>query len=535
MVEIWKVRLGTAIDRAAGEYPDSVGWVFEDEKVTFSQMKERSDRVARALLAQGIGKGDAIAVWMPNLAEFAYLQFAAARIGAVAVAINTRSKSFEVHHTLKQGDVKAIFMAETFLKHDFKATLVEVAGGSARNGHIDSTELPALGLAVSIGRMQDDANLSWESFLGSADAIAEDQLADAECAVTPNDPLLLQYTSGTTSKPKGALLNHIYVLNYGVQFLERMGIARGESYMNTQPFYHIGGSCACLPVPLVTGVVMVSANHYVAERVLELIEREKCVGRSGYSAMYLMEMNSPAFAQTDLTSLRAGWCVGSAPVLKKIKNAFGLADLFQIYGSTEGAGTSGRVGDGWALQSLSCGTALDGTEIRIVGREDRLVRGPGQTGEIQLRGWCIMNEYYKLPEATEHALEPDGWLNTGDLGRLDEAGNLYFEGRVKDMLKVGGENVSAEEVEAVLLSHPDIVQASVIGTADERLGEVVMAIVECLQPISEGEIIDYCKPRLANFRVPKHVRFTTDWPLTALGKIQKNVLRNRFADRRQMV
>ena len=530
-MEIRRITLGSALDEAATETPDECGWVFEDERISFAQMRDRSDAVAMALLAAGLKKGDSIALWMPNLPEFAYLQFAAARVGVVAAAINTRSKTTEVAHILEQGDVKAVFMVETFLKHDFMETLRDVTGQRWSDGRIECQPLPHLQLVVSVGAGQGSDNQSWDAFVDAGASIEATALKEAGREISPTDPVLLQYTSGTTSKPKGALLNHTYILNYGVEYVVRMGIERGESYMNTQPFYHVGGSCASLPVPLSTGVIMVSASYYTAERILELMERERCVGRSGYSAMYIMEMAHEKFPRTDLSALRSGWCVGSVPVLEKIKREMGLTDLFQIYASTEGGGTSGASGEPWDLQSRSCGTSLTGTEMRIVDRDTREPLVAGKVGEVQLRGWCMMNGYYKMPEATAAAIDADGWLSTGDLGSLDEGGHLYFAGRAKDMLKIGGENVSAEEVEAVLLAHPQIAQASVIGTPDDRLGEVVMAIIEPRGELSEADIIDYCKPKLANFRVPRHVRFTQDWPMTALGKIQKNVLRDRYADR----
>jgi fatty-acyl-CoA synthase/long-chain acyl-CoA synthetase len=520
--------LGDALDRAAEQSPHQVGWVFEDESVTFEAMARSSDQVARAMLSLGLRKGDVIGLWMPNLVEFAWLQFAAAKIGVIAAAINTRSKSFELSHVLTQGRVKVLFMVGTFLKHDFRATLLEVLGEDDV-AQLPRPALPALDVVVSVAGPIAGC-LSWPSFLAGGDSTSIARLRQAQSGIEPRDPLLLQYTSGTTSKPKGALLNHVYVLNYGVEFVSRMGIQAGEAYMNTQPFYHVGGSCAALPVPLSTGVKMVSATYYTAERILELIEREACVGRSGYSAMYLMEMASESFGKRDISSLRAGWCVGSKPVLEKIKQAMGLQHLFQIYAATEGGGTSGRWDEPWDRQSETCGTPLDGTELRIADPQTGTPRAAGEMGEILTRGWCMMNGYFDMPDATQAAIDPEGWLHTGDLGYVDSSGHLHFVGRAKDMLKIGGENVSAEEVEAVLLAHPGIHQASVIGAADERLGEVVMAIVERSHAdLSEEAIIAYCKPRLANFRVPKYVRFTDEWPMTALGKIQKNVLRDRFA------
>jgi len=236
-------------------------------------------------------------------------------------------------------------------------------------------------------------------------------------------------------------------------------------------------------------------------------------------------------ASFDLSSLTSGWCVGSKSLLDRVRREFGMDRLIQIYGSTEGGGTAGDSDQIWEVRSTTCGRAVEGTELRITDVDTGLECEPGKVGEVRLRGWWMMNGYLNQPEATARAIDPDGWLHTGDLGSVHENGNLVFAGRLKDMLKVGGENVSAEEVENVLLSHADIVQAAAIGYPDELLGEVVFAIVEARKGsgLNQDDVVRYCAGIVAGFRVPRRVEFVKEWPMTDSGKIKKNVLREYFA------
>jgi fatty-acyl-CoA synthase/long-chain acyl-CoA synthetase len=300
--------------------------------------------------------------------------------------------------------------------------------------------------------------------------------------------------------------------------------------LNTQPFYHVGGSCGAICVPLSLGIRVVIPEYYEAERVLTLIQRERCVARTGFGAMYLMEMSHPKFHNFDLSSLRTGWCIASPEVMKRAEQEMGISKLVQIYGSTEGGGTAGQICDSWEVRSQSCGRAVTGTEIAIFDPDLEVRLPPQSAGEIRIKGWWQMNEYLGQPDATAATFDADGWLRTGDRGYLDENGNLYLLGRIKNMLKVGGENVSAEEVEAMIMRHPKVKMAAVLGAPDERLQEVVMAVIELHpdQSATHEEMIEFCATRMATFRVPRHVRFVSELPLTGSGKIQRHVLHQQF-------
>ena len=524
--------LGQALDDAAALWADEIGWVFDDQPISFREMRDRSIRAAHALTALGVGRGDFIAALAPNIPEYGYVIFGAALLGAVVTPINTRSRHVEIRHSLVHGDTTILFTVDRFLKQDYRTILADVLGSEAvsAEGEVDSAAAPKLRRIVGFPGFEGPGALSFAGFLALGTS-AGDAPPEPPAGQTWRDPVLLQYTSGTTALPKGALLNHCMVLNYGVGFATGMGVGRGDPMLNTQPFYHVGGSCAALPLPLCLGCRVVIPSYYDPERILALIERERCVARTGFAAMYLTEVASPAFARYDTSSIRAAWYNGPVGLVDYVRQATGIPEFIQIYGATEGGGTGGRLADSLESRTRTCGRALAGTAIAIADLETRKMLSPGKPGEILVRGWMQMNGYHKQPDETAKVLQPDGWLRTGDIGLLDEDGFLHFVGRIKNMIRVGGENVSAEEVEAVLMSHAKIKAAAVIGVPDDRLQEVVMAIVEpeMGETLSEQEVISYCASQMANFRVPRHVRFIDTWPLTGSGKIHYQALRERYA------
>lgn len=531
-IAIIEQTLGDALDEAAARWGDATGWVFENDPVSFNAMKALSDRVARALIAEGIGPGDIVAVWTPNAVEFAALQFACAKTGAILAAINTRFKSFEVAHMLRQSGAKLLILVERFLKHDYLATLAEIGIVPGPDGRVETQSYPALRKVVTLTAPGGAGLEPWDRFLASGDSVPADQLAGRQAERRWGEAVVLQYTSGTTAAPKGALLNHRYVLNVGNTLFKLMGVKPGEAILNTQPFYHIGGSCGAIPTPLTTGARVVMPAFYEAGRVLELIERERCVARTGFAAMYIMEMNHPDFGKRDISSLRAGWCSGNQDVIARVRDTMDIPYLMLTYSSTEVGGTSSSWLDSWEQRSTTSGPALPGTEMKIVDPDTGGELGADEPGELLMRGWWQMNAYHNLPEETAEAVDKEGWFHTGDRCSITEDGCLRFIGRYKDMLKVGGENVAAEEVEGHLMAHPKIKAAAVIGAPDPRLEEVPMAIVELSSEgaLTAEDVQQHCAKAMANFRVPKYVHFVTEWPMTGSGKIKKDELRKIYSE-----
>jgi len=518
--------IGDALDKAAERWGSAPGWVFEDTRFSFVEMRDATNRVAKALMAAGIGPGDVVAAWMPNRPEFAMIEFACGKIGALCVAINTRFKAFEVAHMLGECRPSAFFLVERFLKHDNLALLAEIGLDLAKPGGT----FEGLRTIVAVGEHQNARLTGWDAFLAGASGTSDAELQRRQAERDWSEPLLIQYTSGTTAAPKGAMLNHRYVLNVGNELFANLAVGEGDPVMNTQPFYHIGGSCGALPTPLTLGCRMVIPEYYEPERVLRLIERERCVARTGFAAMYFMEIDHPRFKDFDTSSVKAGWCSGTPEMIERVRDATGIPYLMLTYSSTEVGGTGSHWSDSWEQRSSSSGRPLIGTELAIVDPETGGHLERGATGEIVMRGWWKMNGYFRQPELTRKAIDEDGWVHTGDRGYVDAQGCLHFLGRFKDMLKVGGENVSAEEIEGFLMTHAKIKQVAVIAAPDPRLEEVPLAIVELVDGavMDAEELIAFCQGRIANFRVPRHVRFTTDWPLTGSGKIQKNILRDIY-------
>jgi fatty-acyl-CoA synthase/long-chain acyl-CoA synthetase len=522
-----RVTLGDALAQVAESFPDEIGWVFEEERVSFSGMKLRVDMLVASLTRFGIARGDRIAVWLPNHSQWAVGLLACARIGAVLVALNTRWKSSEAAYVLQNSQPRLIILQRRFLKIDFQDLLEEIRT-------VTPTAVSSVELLIEVDDGVDgepiEGSQTWEDFVAGSGDFDVERDAGQTRAPRPADVVLLQYTSGSTARPKGAMLSHVQILNYGVEILLRLGVTAGDRYLNTQPLYHVGGSCTALPVPLTLRCCVVTPLYYTAERVLALIQRERCVARGGSATMYFDEMYHPRFREYDTSSLRSGWTGAPPSVCEDIRTRYPIPGLVNLYGASEGGGTCGSIDDGWEKRRDTVGKPLTGTEIRIANLDGTGWAKVDEMGEIGFRGWNQITEYFNDPETTARAVDAEGFMRIGDLGFLDEEGYLHYSGRIKDMIRPGGENVAAEEVESYISKHPLIKQVAVIGAPDARMGEVVVAVVEEISPgtVSEEDVIRFCRAGMANFRVPKRVHFVTEWPLTGNGKILKPILRERF-------
>jgi len=523
-----RLRLHEALSEAADRTPRQVGWVFGDDRVSMSAMAERSRQFADALATQGIGLNDTVAVWLPNESAWAEALFACSILGARLTAINTRAKAIEARHILADSRARALILRPSFLNIDYIEILREIYPALAGKLTLDA-DLRSAPHLLMLTDGPKDAPRPLENLFKSA---AEASTPPPVQRLPPDrEAVLIQYTSGSTSMPKGAILNHVDVLNFGYHLCTRMGLGPGEAFLNTQPFYHTGGSCGCLPVPLLLGCVMVIPEYYAPERVLELIERERCVSRTGMPTMYLREMQLPNFRSYDLSSLQSGWTIAPPAVVDRIRMEFPLEGLLQLYGTTEAGSTCADLGDPWDVRRKSSGRPLPGTHFSIVDADTGIDCPAGTTGEIRVAGWrCLLG--YVGGGGDDQVFDERGRFRTGDLGHLDAAGELYFDGRLKDMIKPGGENVAALEVEMFLLQHPAVHQAAVVGVPDDDLGEAVMAIIEVTEghTLSEADLIAYCRGRIANFRIPRHIRFVAEWPMTGSGKLLKRELRERYVN-----
>ena len=486
-------------------------------------------RMAAAMHALGVRRGDCIGILMGNDENWVSLFYGAALLGAVTVPVNTRFKPAELAFCLAQADVKALFMADRFLNIDFTSFLRTAEPALERA--LPGQALPLLRDVIVIGDDVPTAGRSWGEFLALGNGVSEDELDRLSRAVRPDDVLLIQFTSGTTAYPKAVMLTHDNMLRNAWAVGQRMGVRPDDRYFNCRPFFHVAGTTLSLLASLVAGCCLVTLPTFEAGDALRMMSEERCTLTSGNDTLFQMMMGHPSFERSAL-ALRGGWAAAGPETVRNIIELMGAREVCVAYGLSEASPNVvlNDFRDPVELRIAGLAKPHDGIEVRIA---DPLTDAPlpaDQSGEIQVRGWNVMRGYYKNPQATAQAFTRDGWLRTGDSGILNRDNRLRMVGRIKDVFRVGGENVAPAEVEEVLLGHPAVATAQVVGVPDRRLGEVGAAFVT-LKPdaaVSERELAEFMKPRCANFRVPRYFAIVEDFDaigLTASGKVQKHKLR----------
>lgn len=519
-----KQTLADALNAAANAFPQQEALIISDRRLSWTALRDRVRETAMGLRAVGVNRGDHVAVCMGNSLEWVIFFYAAATVGAVTVPVNTRFKPDEMLYCLKQADVKLLFIADRFLKIDFMDMLRGIC--PAVDSRLPDAALPLLSTVVVLGDDVPAAALRFDEMLtrGKADGITLP-------AVDADDVLLMQFTSGTTSYPKGVMLTHDNMLRNAAYIAARFGLTAGDRYFSARPYYHVAGTTLSLLAALTTGATLYSSPTFDAREALRIMSAEECTHTSGNDTMFLMMFNDPAFDQYPVR-LRGGWVSCGPEVSRKIVERMGMTGLCQAYGLSEASPNvcMSRHDDDLEKRIAGWAHILDDVEVRLVDPDSGAVQPPGKTGEILVRGWSVMKGYYKMPEQTAKTIDEDGWLHTGDLGIMDDEGRLKFITRIKDVFRVGGENVAPAEVEDVLHKHPQIKQAQVIGMPDPRLVEVPAAYVI----LKEGEhstpeeLIAWGKERLANFRAPRYLKIVDSFEhigMTGSAKVQKNKLR----------
>jgi fatty-acyl-CoA synthase len=479
----WTPRtLGALLEKQARERWSAEALVTHAVRFSYADLFLSAKKTAGAMQAMGLRRGDHVGVLMGNDEKWLSLFYGAALIGAVTVPVNTRFRAAEVEYCVKQADCKALFYVPRFMKQDFAS-------------FIDKIEI--VKVDVSAG-------------------LPEGAYRPAE--VSPDDVLLIQFTSGTTAYPKGVMLTHDMMLRDAWAAGTRVGIRPEDRYFNCRPFFHVAGSTLSALMSLVAGATLVTLPAFEAGGALEMMERERCTLVSGNDTIFQMLMGHENFPKRRLV-LRGGWAAAGPQTMRRIIDVLGAKQICAAYGLSEASPnvvmSDWREPEELRVQGLP--KPLDGVEVRI-----------SPEGEIQVRGWNVMKGYYNNPEATAKAFTEDGWLRTGDLGELTADGRLRMVGRLKDVFRVGGENVAPAEVEEVLLAHPAVETAQVIGVPDPRLGEVPCAYVTLKSKANESELIEWCKTRMANFRIPRYLKIVADFEaigMTASGKVQKSKLR----------
>ena len=527
--------IGVALELAARRWPEAEALVSRHQNVRLSWagLKAAADAFAAGLLALGLRPGDRVGVWSPNCAEWAIVQFASARAGMVLVNINPAYRTSELEYTLRKVGMKALVCAASFKASDYIAmveTLVpEVAGSS---GDVMSNRLPALAHIIKIGGDQRPGWLDFEEVAGLRTDSSEQELAAIAAGLQPNDPINIQFTSGTTGSPKGATLSHRNVLNNAYFCGLAMGLQQGDRLCVPVPLYHCFGMVMSNLACLVHGATMVYASPgFEPLAVLEAVEAERCTALHGVPTMFIAELEHPEFARFDLSSLRTGLMAGSpcpVEVMRKVMTRMHMRDVGIAYGMTETSPVSFQTAldDPLERRVGTIGRVQPHLEVKVVNPDTGEIVPRGQPGELCTRGYSVMLGYWDDPEKTADAVR-DGWMRTGDLAVIDEGGYGRIVGRIKDMIIRGGENIYPREIEEFIYAHPAVEDVQVIGVPDAKFGEEVLACVKLRAGASADadEIIGFCRGQIAHYKVPRYVRFVEAFPMTVSGKVQKYLLR----------
>lgn len=504
--------------------------LIEDGRVvSYAELGDAALSIAAALVDSGVEVGDRVAIWAPNRSEWVVSVLGLWLAGAAVVPVNTRFKGPEAALVLERSGAKVLVVIGRFLGTDYVEMLRSSGAG-----------LPALGRIVVVdgeGTDYGDATVAWAAVSSGAGPAARAEAERRSRRLGADDVSDILFTSGTTGTPKGVVQTHGRTLNVATDWVAMAGLRAGDRYLMINPYFHMFGLKAGILASVAAGAVMIPEPVFDLDRVLETVQRERVTVLPGAPTVYQSILDHPRVGDYDLSSLRVA-VTGAADIpvelIRRVRDELPFTTIVSGYGLTE-AGTATGTGpdDDFEAIATTVGRARPGFEIRLVDAQGDDV-GPGQAGEVLLRGGSVMSHYLDDPESTSAALSADGWLRTGDLGSFDQAGRLRIVGRVKDMFIVGGFNAYPAEIENILLRHPDVRQVAVIGVPDSRMGEVGMAFVVPREgaALTESDVVGWARGQMANYKVPRFVEIVQDLPLNATGKVEKQTLKQLAASRR---
>lgn len=541
--EITTLSLPELLLSRAAEHPDRDCIVLEGERVTYGELEVRVRQAARSLVALGVEPGDRVGILMANCVDFVALMFGASMVGAVGVLYNARFKAREIAHVTVDSGVKVIITNDITEQHTnyielLRRAIPELVHDKNQQPEPRETTFvpfesaPQLRVAISLGSSSEQGFLGREAFYELGDSCAPEEVEQRRGKIHVEDEALMIYTSGTTAMPKGCPLNHIVLQHAGVVGgVECMGLQPGDVMWGPLPMFHTAFIQPLTGILHVGGTYL-SMTHFDAGAALEMILRESATLMfPAFPTITMQLLNHPAYTASSFAAVRVVLNVGPPEELRAMQERMPNTVQITVFGMTETGGSAAmcKPGDSLALRSNCSGRALPGNQIEVRDPDTGATVSAGATGEIVVRGRGVFAGYYNAPQKTAESFYEGGWFRTGDLGSLDDQGRLTFRGRLKDMLKVGGENVAAVEVEGFLATHPAVNLAQVVAVPDEKYGEVVGVFIELAPGASanEQEIIDYCRDEVASFKVPRYVRFTKSWPMGAT-KILKSELRTRL-------
>ncbi len=511
--------IGDNLARTTEQYPDREALVvpFQSIRWTYRQLWDEVDTVARGLMAAGFEKGDRLGIWSPNNVEWVLTQLATARIGVIMVCINPAYRTHEVQYALEQSGCRGLVAATDFKSSDYVAMIEEVRA-----------DVPSLEKVYFIGT--DD----WGDLIAGAESVGANEVAARSAGLDPDEPINIQYTSGTTGFPKGATLTHANILNNGYFVGEGCDYTEADRVCIPVPLYHCFGMVMGVLGCTTHGATMVlPAPSFEPAATLRAVADERCTSLYGVPTMFIGQLSEPDFATYDISALRTGIMAGSPCPIEVMKQTIDEMHMDQVtiaYGMTETSPVSTQTATDDPIDKRvgTVGRVHPHVEIKIVDPETGETVGRGQTGEFCTRGYSVMSGYWNDPDRTAEAIDADGWMHTGDLAEMDDEGYVQIVGRIKDMVIRGGENVYPREVEEFLYSHPKIRDVQVIGVPDVKYGEEVMAWVQTEdgEDLSAEEVRDFCQGKIAHYKIPRYVMVTEAFPMTVTGKIQKFKLRD---------
>ena len=509
--------IGDNLRATVERFPERDALIVCDQgfRASYRQLWDLTNRLARALLARGVARGDRVGIWAPNRYEWVVTQYATARIGAILVNVNPAYRAHELEYALRQSGIRLLLHARRFRSADYTAIV-----GSVR------AACPALTETVVL----DDA---WDALLAESVAVEDAALAEREASLRFDDPINIQYTSGTTGAPKGATLSHHNILNNGYFCGEILRYTEADRVLVPVPFYHcfgmVIGNLACTTHG---ACIVVPSEAFDPAATLAAVEKERCTSIYGVPTMFIAQLNHADFAGTDFSSLRTGVMAGSpcpVEVMKQVREQMNVREITICYGMTETSpvSTQTRVDDSVEKRVSSVGRIHPHVEIKVIDPETGQVVPQGTSGELCTRGYCVMLGYWNDPAATAAAIDEAHWMHTGDLATMDADGYVKIVGRIKDMIIRGGENISPREVEEFLYTHPDVEDAQVIGVPSVKYGEEVMAWVKPRSgtAVTGDQLRAFCHGEIATYKIPRYWKFVDAFPLTVTGKVQKYRMR----------
>jgi len=528
--------IGAAFDAACAAHPDQMALISRHQKIrwTYAELKTEVDALAAGFLALGLEPGDRVGIWAPNCAEWAVTQFATAKAGLILVNINPAYRLTEAEYALNKVGCKALVTAVAHKTSEYLHMLKELAPelGASRPGELRAARLPALRLVITLGAVEHEGCLAFHQARDAGAPADRERLAEISARLQFDEPINIQFTSGTTGFPKGATLSHHNILNNGYFVGEAIRLAPGERLCIPVPLYHcfgmVMGNLGCIT----HGSAMVYPSEgFDPLAVLEAVEAEGCAALYGVPTMFIAMLGHERFGHFDLTSLRTGIMAGSPcpiEVMKQVIERMHMPEVTIAYGMTETSPVSFQSGadDPLEVRVATVGHVHPHLEVKIVDEAGRIVPR-GETGELCTRGYSVMLGYWDDPERTAEAKDAAGWMHTGDLATLDDDGCGNIVGRIKDMVIRGGENVYPREVEEFLYRHPAIQDVQVIGVPDAKYGEELCAwiVLKPGESLTPEAVRDFCRGQIAHYKIPRHVRFVEGFPTTVTGKVQKFAMR----------